>query len=447
MANKKTIELHKHLSNKIDNYRHEYYYENKKPVTDAEFDILFDQLLNLEADYPELITSDSPSQKVSSPIPKTSKSYQHRIPMLSLQKVNKFDELIEFDKRIKKDLETKEHITYIIEPKLDGLAVELVYENGHFVSGSTRGDGFIGEKISANLLEIKNIPKVLSVVNAKKYPLLEVRGEVIMHLSDFNLINIKLAQNGIKVLENPRNGATGSLRQKDPRVTASRPLKFYAYNISDRNQVNLNQQDKVIEFLKSENFTLNEHIKVFTNIYDIQDYFNQIEQKRPDLDYEIDGMVIKVNSFEQQQVLGQIARAPRWAVAWKFAAEQAETILEDVEFSVGRTGVVTPVAKLKPIKVGGVTVSNASLHNEDELHNLDIRIGDSVVVQRAGDVIPKVMRVILEKRTKASKKIKFPTSCPSCNEHIYRPEGEAAYRCINISCPAQLEGHIFHFAS
>ncbi len=313
--------------------------------------------------------------------------------------------------------------------------------------GSTRGDGTVGEDITNNIKTIKNIPLKLSDRTAKMYPLLEVRGEVIMKLSAFDKLNAKLESEELPLLANPRNGAAGSLRQLDASITASRPLTFYAYGISDSNLDKLPTQQKVIEFLSDEKFLINDLIYVGESSHEVQVIFGNLEKVRPELDYEIDGMVIKVNSFEKQEILGQIARAPRWAVAWKFSAEQAETLLEDVEFSVGRTGVVTPVAKLRPVKVGGVTVSNASLHNEDELKSLDIYIGDIVIVERAGDVIPKVIRVNLEKRKGSRRSISFPKSCPSCGEKIYRLEDEAAYRCVNLSCPAQLEGRIFHFAS
>ncbi len=458
---KNIIDEYNKLCDRVKSYSDSYYYEDTPKVSDAEFDILFDQLKSIEDKYPEIIREDSPtqvvaspipdtSQKVASPLPEVSKRFAplvHRVAMLSLQKVSTTEEFIEFDKRVKNLLEKSDDIEYLTEPKLDGLAVELVYENGTFMRGSTRGDGTVGEDITANLKTIKNIPLKLSDKTAKLYPLLEVRGEVIMKLSEFEKLNKKLVSEEIAPLANPRNGAAGSLRQLDATITASRPLLFYAYGISDTTLPKLTTQQKVIEFLSNENFLINDLIYMGESAHEVEVIFDKLEKKRPELDYEIDGMVIKVNSFEEQALLGQIARAPRWAVAWKFAAEEAETILEDVEFSVGRTGVITPVANFRPVKVGGVMVSNASLHNEDELQNLDVRIGDTVVIKRAGDVIPKVIRVVKEKRTKSSKIIKFPTTCPSCGEHIYRPEEEAAYRCVNSSCPAQLEGRIFHFAS
>lgn len=443
----KIVEEYKNLIIEISRHSRLYYTKDNPEISDAEYDKLFDRLLEIEKKFPDLQSPDSPSQKVGDTPSKGFTPLTHRVPMLSLQKVTTYDEFIDFDTRIKNLLETTEDIDYITEPKLDGLAVELIYENGIFMRGSTRGDGTIGENITQNLKTIKNIPLKLSDNTAKQYPLLEVRGEVIMRLSEFDKLNRKLASENCPLLANPRNGAAGSLRQLDANITASRPLLFYAYGISDTNLENLTTQQKVIEFLSDEKFLINDLIYMGESINEINIIFDNLEKSRPTLDYEIDGMVIKVNSFEQQHILGQIARAPRWAVAWKFAAEQAETMLEDVEFSVGRTGVITPVAKLKPVKVAGVTVSNASLHNEDELRNLDIRIGDSVIIERAGDVIPKVIRVRKEKRTGNAQKIKFPDKCPSCGEHIYRPEGEAAYRCVNISCPAQLEGRIFHFAS
>ncbi len=442
------IEEYKNLIDEISKHNRLYYSKDNPEISDAAYDKLFDRLLEIESQFPDLQSADSPSQKVGDKPSKGFAPLAHRVPMLSLQKVTSYDEFIEFDTRVKNLLEITNDVDYITEPKLDGLAVELIYENGIFMRGSTRGDGTIGENITKNLQTIKNIPFKLSDRTAKRYPLLEVRGEVIMKLSDFNNLNEKLRSENLPLLANPRNGAAGSLRQLDSKITASRPLLFNAYGISETNLEKLDTQQKVIEFLSDEKFLVNDLIYMGESAEEINIIFGNLEKARPTLDYEIDGMVIKVNSFEQQQILGQIARAPRWAVAWKFAAEQAETILEDIEFSVGRTGVITPVAKLKPVKVAGVTVSNASLHNEDELKNLNILIGDFVIIERAGDVIPKVIRVIKEKRKdRHFKIIKFPDKCPSCGEHIYRPEGEAAYRCVNIACPAQLEGRIFHFAS
>jgi len=294
---------------------------------------------------------------------------------------------------------------------------------------------------------VGHVPPRLSVAAAGKYPLLEVRGEVIMKRSDFVKLNASLEAEGLPTLANPRNGAAGSLRQLDSSITAKRKLTFYAYGISETNLPDITSQSLALKMLRGEGFTVNEHGCVVIGADAVAAEFAALETARPGLDYDIDGVVVKVNRFDQQEVLGQISRAPRWAVAWKFAAELAETTLAGVEFSVGRTGIVTPVAKLKPVRVAGVTVTNASLHNEDELAALDARVGDTVVVRRAGDVIPEVVEVVRERRPPGTMKITFPKHCPSCGEPIMRPEGEAAWRCLNLACPAQVEGRLFHFAS
>lgn len=401
------------LREKINYHNRKYHVDDSPEISDAEFDKLFEQLLHLEKQYPELIRSDSPSQRVGSEVSKKFENLPHRIQMLSLQKVTTAEEFAAFDQRVSEGLELSTEIEYFVEPKLDGLAVELIYQNGIFETGLTRGDGSSGENITPNLRTIKTIPLRLSEQIASKYPLLEVRGEVIMRKSDFEKLNETLRANNQTILANSRNGAAGSLRQLNSKITASRPLLFYAYGISDRELPGIDSQQAAIKLLKSEGFKINEQARSSVGRNKVEKAFKMLAKRRATLDYEIDGMVIKVNSFEEQTMLGQIARAPRWAVAWKFEAEQAETILLEVEFSVGRTGVVTPVAKLKPVKVSGVTVSSASLHNEDEIKALDIRIGDTVVIQRAGEVIPDVIEVLLEHRPKNSRLIKFPNRCPS----------------------------------
>ncbi len=435
------------LREKIAYHNRLYYIEDRPKISDAEYDKLFDRLIELEKQFQDLVTPDSPSQRVGAEPSKKFVPLPHRIPMLSLQKVTSREEFVEFDRRVKEGLEETGEVQYVTEPKLDGLAVELVYEDGIFVRGSTRGDGAVGENITANLRTIQSIPLKLSDSAAKKYPLLEVRGEVIMLRSSFDKLNEQLAAKNIAPMANPRNGAAGSLRQLNPKITASRRLIFYAYGVSETTLADLTSQHEVIEFLSAEKFLVNNLIYVADGVDEVTTIFDNLTRDRGTLDYDIDGMVVKVNSFRSQEILGQIARAPRWAVAWKFAAEQAETILEDVEFSVGRTGVITPVAKLKPVRVSGVTVSNASMHNEDEIKALDVRIGDTVIIQRAGDVIPEVIEVIKDKRPKHAKSISFPDKCPSCGTKIVRPEDEAAYRCLNTACPAQVEGSLFHFAA
>jgi len=444
----KELKAYKKLVEKINYFARMYYVLDKPEISDAEYDILFDRLLQTEKEYPEIVAGDSPSQRVGGePLPQF-ETVAHRIKMLSLQKALTNIDFVEFDERVKKGLGASEDIEYVVEPKLDGLAVELVYKNGIFVLGSTRGDGSRGENITQNLKTIKTIPLKLSAETSKKYPLLEVRGEVIIRRSDFNKLNAKMEIEEDPLFVNPRNAAAGSLRQLDSKITANRPLKFIAYGISATDLSDLNSQMDVIELLRSEYFPVNNYLTLARGIDNVSDHFDKLSKVRPDLNYEIDGMVIKVNDFESQIKLGEISRAPRWAVAWKFMAERVITRIKDIEFSVGRTGAITPVAKLEPIFVSGATVSNASLHNEDEINQLDVRIGDNVIIQRAGDVIPDIIRVVdKSKRDGTEKEITFPKTCPSCGEKISRPEGEAAWRCFNLSCPAQIIERIFHFAS
>ncbi|MCB2231345.1 NAD-dependent DNA ligase LigA [bacterium] len=444
---KKLIAEHERLKTEIHEHNRRYYVDDNPSVSDAEYDRLFDRLLDIEKQYPELITADSPSQRVGAQPSKKFEPVTHSVPMLSLQKVTTREQFEEFNRRVAEGLERSDDIEYVTEPKLDGLAVELVYRNGILELGSTRGDGTTGENITPNLRTIGSIPLRLSEKTARSYPLLEVRGEVIMRLSDFRRINERLTAEDKQPLANPRNGAAGSLRQLNPQITASRPLLFYAYGISEWHLSGLSSQKDVFALLKSEGFRVNDLVGYPRGVEAVAKTFDKLIKLRPSLDYEIDGMVIKVSDFADQEALGQISRAPRWAVAWKFAAELAETILKDVEFSVGRTGQVTPVAKLEPVRVAGVTVSNASMHNEDELTALDARIGDTVVIRRAGDVIPEVVEVVREKRPKGARMIRFPKNCPSCNSELVRPEGESAWRCLNLACPEQVEGRLFHFAS
>ena len=434
----------------VDLIRHHdrmYYILDKPEISDAEYDRLFDQLLKIEKEHSEIVTQDSPSQRVgAAPLPEF-KSIAHRVRMLSLQKVTSKEEFIEFDRRVREGLEANENITYTVEPKLDGLAVELIYENGTLTTGSTRGDGTRGEDVTQNLRTIRSIPLKLLDNAAQKYPLLEVRGEVIIRKSSFLKLNDRMTAQELAPFANPRNAAAGSLRQLDSKITAARPLIFYAYGISATDLPEIATQYDVMQFLKREGFLINESVGRVEGVNKVAEHFYRLAEIRPKLDYEIDGMVIKVDRFNQQSTLGEISRAPRWAVAWKFAAEEAETVVRNIIFSVGRTGVITPVAQLEPVHVSGVTVSNASLHNEDEMKTLDIRIGDTVIIRRAGDVIPEVMEVIKEKRTGKEKSVTMPETCPSCGTGTVRPEGEAAHRCLNSACPAQIIEKIFHFAS
>ncbi len=440
-----TAELEK-LRSEIRRHNELYYQKDKPEISDAEYDRLFDRLLEIEAEFPEMVTEDSPSQTVGADRIEKFAAVDHRIPMLSLQKVTSFEQFLDFDRRVRDGLAVEAEIQYTTEPKLDGLAVELVYRRGKFVLGSTRGDGSTGENITENLTTLSSIPASLSSQTTKRYPLLEIRGEVVIHKKDFAQFNQQLIEIGQEPMANPRNGAAGSLRQLDSNITKERPLVFYAYGISDILLDSITKQSEAAALLRSENFRLPEPAAVLNDPEAINRQFDELTKSRDALDFEIDGMVIKVNSFDQQKQLGRISRAPRWAVAWKFEAELAETTLEDVEFSVGRTGVVTPVAILEPVKVGGVMVSRASLHNEDELQSLGVAVGDRVVIRRAGDVIPEVVRLAGKSKPR-SNTIKFPAECPSCQTEIRRLEGEAAYRCSNSACPAQLEGKLSYFAS
>lgn len=446
-ADNNIMKEYRKLVETIRHHDRQYYVHDNPEISDSEYDKLFDRLLELEKEFPELVHADSPSQRVGAePLPEFQQAV-HRIRMLSLQKVTTVEEFTEFDRRVHEGLNIEEPIEYAVEPKLDGLAVELVYENGLFTIGSTRGDGAKGENITQNLRTLKSIPLSLSELTAGKYPLLEVRGEVIMRRSEFSALNERLAGEEKQTFANPRNAAAGSLRQLDSKITAQRPLIFYAYAVSERELTRLDNQYDTMKFLKGEGFRISEHLELLSGIDTVHGKFDYLEKVRPTLDYEIDGMVIKVNRFDQQLRLGEISRAPRWAVAWKFAAEETETTLLDIDFSVGRTGTVTPVAKLDPVQVAGVTVSNASLHNEEIMQNLDAREGDKVIIRRAGDVIPEVVRVLFEKRSGKEKTKPFPKVCPSCGAPIHRPEGEAAWRCFNSACPAQLKERLFHFAS
>jgi len=437
------------LRAEIEKHNYNYYVLDNPTVTDAEYDKLFDRLLEIEKEHPELVSPDSPSQRVGAAPSEKFENAPHRLQMLSLQKVMSAEEFGEFDRRVREGLGLSEDakVEYTFEPKLDGLAVELVYINGILTTGSTRGDGTVGENITPNLKTIRSIPLKLSEKMAKSYPLLEVRGEVILRHNDFRRLNEQQEEMGLSAFANPRNAAAGSLRQLDSRITASRPLMFYAYGVSDQELPGPGTHLQAMELLKQEHFPVNDHLTVVHGRAECERQFVHLDGVRPKLGYDIDGAVIKVNSFADQIRLGQVSRAPRWAVAWKFAAETAETILEDVIFSVGRTGVITPVAALKPVRVGGVEVKRATLHNEDEMAAKGVRIGDTVIVRRAGDVIPEVVEVVLEKRTGKEKPVTFPTTCPSCGQPISRREGEAAYLCVNPVCPAQVVEKIFHFAS
>jgi DNA ligase (NAD+) len=431
---------------KIAQYDYEYYVLDAPSVTDSEYDGLYRQLITIEAQFPELISPDSPTQRVSGNPSDVFGSVTHRQAMLSLNNVFDTDELIAFDKRVRDGLGV-ETVEYAAEPKFDGLAVTLTYEHGQFVQGATRGDGYTGENVTHNLRTIRAIPAKLAINHPPE--LLEVRGEVLMYKQDFERLNAAQENANAKLFANPRNAAAGSLRQLDPEVTALRPLSFFAYGLGEtKGAPVLKSHAEAMDYLESLRFPVCDLRTTVVGYAGLQAYYDRIGVAREGLAFDIDGVVYKVNAFAQQDELGFVSRAPRWAIAHKFPAEEATTVVEDITVQVGRTGAITPVARLKPVFVGGVTVTNATLHNEDEMQRKDIRIGDTVIVRRAGDVIPEVVSVLFEKRPVDAKQFSMPKSCPICGSHIERPVDEAVARCTGgLYCPAQRKQAITHFAS
>jgi len=431
------------LRQKIHYHSYRYYVLNEPEISDAEYDRLFHELEELEREHPDLVTPDSPTQRIGAAPLEEFGAFKHSIPMLSLNSVTTEEEVRDFDDRVRRLLGSAE-IEYVVELKIDGLAMELVYEHGSFIVGSTRGDGYTGEDITQNLRTIKTIP--LRIFADDTPPsLLEVRGEVFIPLSKFKELNMELGEKGEKMFANPRNAAAGSVRQLDPRVTASRPLDFFAYGVGRAEGKEFLTQWEVLDYLRRIGFKVNPLIRRFGDVEGVIRYHKEVEEKRDDLDYEIDGVVVKVNSIAHQNTLGTISRSPRWALAYKFSAREEFTVVNDIVVQVGRTGALTPVAVLKPVQIAGVTVSRATLHNEDELRKKDVRIGDTVVVERAGDVIPEVVSVITSKRTGAEKEFRMPDRCPVCGADVIK-EGPIV-RCIGVSCSAQLKERIRHFAS
>ena len=439
---KKRIE---ELRKLIRHHDYLYYVLNKPEISDAEYDKLMKELQQLEEMYPEFITPDSPTQRVGAPPAEEFKTVAHLKPMLSLDNAFNEEEMRRFDERIKREL-GKENVVYTAEPKLDGLSVELVYENGVFVRGSTRGDGYNGEDVTENLKTIRAVPLRLREGKYGIPRLLAVRGEVIMHIHDFEELNKKLIERGEEPLANPRNAAAGSLRRLDPKETAERPLDIFFYEIMVVEGLKINTQWEALEHLREWGLKTNPLVKRCKNIDEVIEYYNEMKEKREQLSYEIDGIVVKVDNLEDQEKLGIKARSPRWAIAYKFPPREKITQVMDIIVQVGRTGTLTPVALLKPVDVSGVTVSRATLHNFDYIREKDVRIGDWVKVIRAGDVIPEVVEVIKEKRTGKEKIFQMPDKCPVCGSHVVR-EG-AYYRCTGgLSCPAQLKRSIAHYAS
>ncbi|RCW65949.1 DNA ligase (NAD+) [Marinobacter nauticus] len=431
----------------LEDHNYYYYVQDDPRIPDAEYDRLFRELQKLEAEHPELATEDSPTRRVGSSAETSFEEVTHRLPMLSLDNAFSEDELRDFDRRVRDRLGADGAIEYVCEPKLDGLAVSLHYENGTLTRAATRGDGYTGEDITAN---IRTIPSVPLKLRGSGYPdLVEVRGEVYMPRAGFEKLNERLAEQGEKTFVNPRNAAAGSLRQKKSTVTARRPLELCAYSmaVTDESVLPETHWDS-LQLVRDWGFRINPEMRKAEGVEACLDAYNELMAKRDSLPYEIDGIVFKVNRLDLQQELGFVSRAPRWAIAHKFPAQEELTIIEDVEFQVGRTGAVTPVARLKPVFVGGVTVSNATLHNMDEIRRLDVHIGDTVFIRRAGDVIPQVVKVVPEKRPAKAPTVEMPEHCPVCGSDIVQIEGEAVARCSGgLYCPAQRKEAIRHYAS
>ena len=436
------------LIREIEQHNIDYYVYDNPKISDSHYDKLLRELQDLEKKHPDLILEISPTQRVGTTPESKFNTIKHSIPMLSLANAMNHQELIDFDQRVKKTLNINSDIEYVMEPKLDGLAVEVVYENGYFKHGSTRGDGTYGEDVSNNLKTIKGIPLQLLNANFNTNGILEFRGEVFINHSDFKQLNKKRIAKGDAIFANPRNCAAGSLRQLDSKITATRPLRINFYSIGIKGNLNLDSQIDLMKCMPLLGLPVNSLVKIGTGINDVIKYYDELEKNRDGLDYDIDGVVIKVNTFKYQNILGERSRSPRWAIAGKLKAQQETTKIIDIIPSIGRTGAITPVAKLEPVNVGGVIVSNATLHNQDEIDRKDIRLGDTVLIQRAGDVIPEVVKVILEKRPSESFKYQLPTECPSCNALLNKIEGDAVLRCENnTSCSAQIKGKMRHFVS
>ncbi|MCG2753938.1 MAG: NAD-dependent DNA ligase LigA [Desulfobacteraceae bacterium] len=424
------------------NYR--YYILDDPELSDAEYDRLMKELISLERQWPDLASVVSPTQRIGAPPGSTFDTLNHSLPMLSLD--NAFDpgDVMDFDRRVKKLLKAVDPIYYTAEPKLDGVAVEMVYRNGVLEAATTRGDGITGEVVTANVRTIRTVPLVLQT-DLQSPELLEVRGEVFISREGFKRLNQDRLGEGLPLFANPRNAAAGSLRQLDSRITALRPLEVFCYGIGRAAGIDFSSQGEILEGLKNFGFRVNPLIQYRIPIDQVLAYYRQLEQDRDQLPYDIDGMVIKMDDLALQDILGVTSRSPRWAVAYKFKALQETTQVLNIEVQVGRTGSLTPVAHLEPVNVGGVTVSRATLHNEDEIRRKDIRIGDFVLVQRAGDVIPEIVKVIDSKRTGTEEPFSMPSACPVCGSRVVREKDEAAIRCINAACPAQVKERIRHF--
>ncbi|MEW9676301.1 NAD-dependent DNA ligase LigA [Lentibacillus sp. L22] len=428
------------LKELLNQYSYEYYVLDKPSVPDSEYDQKLQELQKIEAEFPELITSDSPTQRVGGEPLDAFRKVRHNVPMLSLGNAFNVNDLRDFDRRAREGCD--QPISYVCELKIDGLAVSLLYENGKFTRGATRGDGTTGEDITSNLRTVRSIPLTI-----KDTETIEVRGEVFMPHKSFLALNKQREENGEEPFANPRNAAAGSLRQLDPKIAASRNLDIFLYGVGEWQAGTIESHSERLEYLQKLGLKTNPEWRKCQTIDEVLEYVEYWTKERPNLSYEIDGIVIKVDNLDQQEELGYTAKNPRWAIAYKFPAEEVLTTLRDIELSVGRTGVVTPTAVLDAVRVAGTTVKRASLHNEDLIRAKDIRIGDKVIIKKAGDIIPEVVRVVEEKRTGEEQEFHMPTECPACGNELVRLEEEVALRCINPNCPAQLKEGLIHFVS
>lgn len=436
------------LREQIRHHDYQYYILTNPKITDQEYDKLYKELEYLEAEYPELVTPDSPTQRVGSDLTKEFQPIQHRIPMLSLSNTYSQQELCDFDRRVREGIGNLSEVEYVAELKIDGVSVSIRYEDFKLVSAATRGDGTTGEEITNNVKTIRSVPLKIKKLNIAKYDLnkIEVRGEIFMEVEAFKKFNAEREANGEKTFANPRNSSAGTLKLQDPKLVSKRPLDIFTYFLALENG-QIESQIESLSLLEELGLKVNPNYKLCRNIDEVLDYCNKWEVDRNKLPYEIDGVVVKVNSVKYQRALGSIAKSPRWAVAYKFRAKQVETKLNKITWQVGRTGTVTPVAELEPVFLAGSTISRATLHNIEEIERKDIRESDFVIIEKGGDVIPKVVQVVKSKRDSNIKKTFAPKTCPVCGSKLYRPEGEVAIYCENNTCPAQVKGKIEHFAS
>jgi DNA ligase (NAD+) len=437
------------LREQIVEHNRRYYVLDAPTISDAEYDRLFRRLVQLEGEHPDLRSPSSPTQRVGAPPADRFETVRHSQPMLSLNNAMAEDEFLDFDERLRRAARLRGEVDYVVEPKLDGLAVELVYENGELSVASTRGDGVNGENITANVKTIRSVPlQLLQTKGGAPVPeRLEVRGEVILPKLAFRQLNEERAGSGEAAFANPRNAAAGSLRQLDSRVTAGRPLDIFCYGPGEVRGFAWTLHSDFLDALQAWGLKINPENRMCTGPKQVIEYHRDIAERRAELPYEVDGIVAKVNDMAVQRQVGEVSRSPRWAIAYKFKAQQGRTRIRDIVPSVGRTGALTPTAELEPVRVGGVTISSASLHNMDELERKDIRIGDVVFVERAGDVIPYVIGVVPGQRTGRERKFRMPDACPVCGSKVVREEGAAAYRCVGMNCPAKLRESVRHYAS